>query len=229
MNLNELHQFPKWVNKLTVGILVALVLVPAYLGLLFAYGANPTTLNVGYQPKQPVPYSHAIHVGKLGIDCRYCHNTVEKAGMAAIPPTDTCMNCHRTIWWNADPAKWRESLKEVFKSYETGKPIPWIKVHDLPDYVYFNHSAHVNVGLSCVECHGQVNKMDERGVHLVAPLNMAWCLECHRDPIGKLRPKDQVTNLDWVPPPGQDRRALGKELAAKYHVNANTDCVTCHR
>jgi len=113
----------------------------------------------------------------------------------------------------------------VFQSYLSGRPIPWLKVHDLPDYVYFNHSAHVNVGVSCVECHGQVNRMDV--VTQVQPLNMAWCLECHRDPTGKLRPRDQVTNLDWQPT--TDRQVLGRELAAKYHVNPNTDCVTCHR
>lgn len=227
MNPKDFYIFPKWVNKLTLGLLAAAALAPVYFGLLLAYGANPTTLNVGYQPKQPVPYSHAVHVGKLGIDCRYCHNTVEKSGMAAIPPTDTCMNCHKTIWWNNDPAKWNPKMKPVFESYVSGKPIPWVKVHDLPDYVYFNHSAHVNVGVGCVECHGQVNQMDVEGVHQVQALNMAWCLECHRDPTGKLRPRDQVTNMNWKPT--QDRLVLGRELSAKYHVNANTDCLTCHR
>lgn len=229
MNPKPLFVFPKWSNTATVGILLALLLTPLYVGVLLAYGANPTTLSVGYQPIQPVPYSHAVHVGKLGLDCRYCHNTVEKAGMAALPPTDTCMNCHSTIWWNNDPAKRNLNLRPVFESYETGNPIPWIKVHDLPDYVYFNHSAHVNVGVSCVECHGQVNRMEV--VAQTQPLNMAWCLECHRDPAPRLRPRDQVTNLDWTPPGGQTQAQFSQQvgLKDKYHVNANTDCVTCHR
>lgn len=221
MDEKGLLVFPKWVNKATLGVLGALSIIPVYVGLLLGYGANPTTLNVGYAPVQPVPYSHALHAGTLGMDCRYCHNTVEKTGMAALPPTDTCMNCHSAIWPKS------ANLALVQKSYVEGTPIPWVKVHDLADYVYFNHAAHVNVGVGCVECHGAVNQMAV--VRQVQPLNMAWCLECHREPEKFLRPKDQVTNMDWVPPVGKTREMLGKELKAKYHVNANTDCVTCHR
>ena len=146
--------FPKWSNKLALGLLVLLATGPVYLGLLLAYGANPTTLNVGYAPTQPVPYSHALHVGKLGMDCRYCHNTVEKSGMAALPPTETCMNCHTAILPNS------AKLAPVRESYTSGMPIPWVKVHDIADYVYFNHSAHVNAGVGCVECHGRVDQME---------------------------------------------------------------------
>ena len=216
-----LLMFPRWSNKVTAGILTALLALPVYVGALLGYGANPTTLNVGYQPVQPVPYSHKLHVGELGMDCRYCHTTVEKAGMAALPPTEVCMNCHTGIFDKS------EKLAPVFKSFADGTAVPWVKVHDLPDYVYFNHGAHVNVGVGCVECHGRVDQMDEKGVYQVSALNMAWCLECHRDPAPRLRPKDQVTNMAWGST--QDRRQLGEELMKKYHVNPSTDCVMCHR
>ncbi len=239
MNEKPIIIFPKWANKVTMGILLFLAVAPLYVGALLGYGANPDTLYVGYEPVQPVPYSHALHAGKLGIDCRYCHNTVEKAGFAAIPPVETCMNCHNAIWPNSD------KLKPVRESFKSGLPVPWVKVHDLPDYVYFNHSAHVNVGVSCVECHGQVNHMDV--VREVKPLNMAWCLECHRNADGHLRPRNKVTNLDWSPKLelkdelteiGVNKtiidglapdETLGSFLKKQYHVNPNTDCVTCHR
>jgi hypothetical protein len=205
-----------------VAALLGLVTLPVYLGLLLSYGADPTTLNVGYQPVQPLPYSHAMHVGKLGMDCRYCHTTVERAAMAALPPTDVCMNCHKAIL--PDSAK----LAEVQQSYVEGSPILWIKVHDLADYVYFDHAAHVNVGVGCIECHGLVSQMET--VRTVAPLNMAWCLKCHRDPVPFLRPRDQVTNMDWTPPADpRARAALGKKLMQDYRVHPSTDCVTCHR
>jgi hypothetical protein len=216
--------FPKWANRATAGVFLGLAILPVYLVLLLAYGANPTTLNVNYEPVQPVPYSHALHAGKLGIDCRYCHTTAEKAAMAAIPPTEVCMNCHKAIL--PDSPK----LAEVRRSYVEGTSIPWVKVHDLPDYVYFNHSAHVSVGIGCVQCHGPVNQMDV--VRQVYPLHMGWCLECHRGPELKLCPRDQVTNLDWSPPGGggaEARADLGRQLLEDYRVNANTDCVTCHR
>ena len=235
MELKPLFVFPKWSNKLTLGILIALHTLPLYLVALVAYGLDPVTLNVGYMPTQPIPYSHALHVGQLGIDCRYCHNTVEKTGFAAIPPTETCMNCHKAVRPGSD------KLAALRESYRTGKPIPWIKIHDLPDYVYFNHAAHVNSAISCVECHGNVNHMET--VYQVQPLNMAWCLQCHRDPTAKIRPRDQVTNLDWVPPlpespmsgpptAGDIAKAkyeLGKLLKEQYHINPSVDCITCHR
>jgi menaquinone reductase, multiheme cytochrome c subunit len=228
MNVKPMFVFPKWTNKVVAGVLLVLVIAPLYVGALLGYGANPVTLAVGYEPIQPVPYSHALHAGKLGIDCRYCHNTVEKAGFAAIPPSETCMNCHSAIWTKSD------KLKPVRESFASGNAVPWIKVHDEPDYVYFNHSAHVNVGVSCVECHGQVNHMDV--VRQVQPMNMAWCIECHRNPDKHLRPRNQVTNLDWSPEQAEkdigklpDGETLASFLKKQYHVNPNTDCVTCHR
>jgi menaquinone reductase, multiheme cytochrome c subunit len=214
--------FPRWSNKAAIGVLLALAALPLYLGLLLAYGANPTSLTVGYQPVQPVPYSHALHAGKLGIDCRYCHTTVETAGMAALPPTEVCMNCHKAIFANSS------KLAEVRKSYVEGTSVPWVKVHDMADYVYFNHSAHVTAGVGCATCHGPIQQME--AVRIVAPLNMAWCLSCHRNPEPFLRPRDQATNMDWTPPQGGTAAAaLGKELREKYHLNPSTDCVACHR
>jgi hypothetical protein len=223
MDLQPPLTFPKWSNRATAGLLLGAATIPVYVGLLLAYAGNPTTLNVGYEPVQPVPYSHALHVGKLGIDCRYCHTTVEKAAMAALPPTEVCMNCHQAIFPKS------AKLAEVHKSYVEGTAIPWVKVHNLPDYAYFNHSAHVQAGVGCAECHGPVQQME--AVRVVAPMNMAWCVRCHRDPTPSLRPRDQVTNMTWHPPPGGPtaRAALGRQLRDLYHINPNTDCVTCHR
>lgn len=191
--------------------------------LLFAFGASPKTTAVGYQPAQPVPYSHAMHVGKLGMDCRYCHSTVEKAAFAAIPPTQTCMNCHASIKTAS------EKTKLLRESWETGKPIEWVRVHDLPDYVYFNHSAHVNKGVGCVSCHGRIDQMEV--VKQVQPLSMSWCLDCHRNPENHLRPVDKVTDMAWQPP-GGDQRKNALTLKGQYHIRDATymtSCTTCHR
>ena len=164
------YVFPKWSNALlpTAGVLS--VVVPLYAVLVVAYGFSPRTTDVGYEPIQPVPFSHAMHAGELGIDCRYCHNTVEYAAKAAVPPTQTCMNCHTQI--HKDSTK----LKPLWESYESGRPVEWIRVHDLPDFVFFNHSAHVTRGVSCVECHGRVDKMEV--VHQHEMLSMGWCMRC---------------------------------------------------
>jgi hypothetical protein len=209
--------FPKWVDSLRPYVLLGLVAAPAYLLALLYYAGSPRTLNVGHQPEQPVPYSHALHAGELGIDCRYCHNTVEHAAFAAIPPTETCMNCHKAIFPDS------ESLALVRQSWETGMPIPWKRVHLLPDYAYFNHSAHVRRGVGCVECHGRVDRMEV--VYQAAPLSMGWCLDCHRDPVPRLRPLDQITNMTWAPHP-DERIRLAAELGIE---RAPEDCSTCHR
>lgn len=214
--------FPKWTNALRPLVLAGATIVPIYAVLLVAYGASPQTIDVGYTPAQPVEYSHALHAGDLGIDCRYCHNTVEAAAKAAIPPTQTCMNCHAKIR-NA-------SLKmlPVTESYATGKPIPWVRVHDLPQYVYFNHSAHVRRGVGCVSCHGRVDTMEK--VAQVEPLSMSWCLDCHRNPGPNLRPLEAVTQMRWVPP--EDSAVLGERLRKEYNIREArllTDCSLCHR
>ncbi|MEZ6195898.1 MAG: cytochrome c3 family protein [Planctomycetota bacterium] len=213
--------FPKWLNSARLVILAVLAGGPVYAVVLLGYGASPKTLNVGYQPDQPVPFSHKLHAGDLGLDCRYCHNTVEKAYHAAVPPTATCLNCHTNI----HPSSVR--LAEVRKSGETGEPIPWVRVHKLPDYVYFNHAAHIQGGVSCVSCHGRVDTMEK--VHQVEPLSMGWCLECHRAPENHLRPADKVFELAWKADSEEAQIALGLELKDKHNINPSTDCSTCHR
>jgi hypothetical protein len=213
--------FPRWANKTKDLAGVVLGGAPVYLTLLVWYGASPKTTDVGYQPRQPVPYSHALHAGELGIDCRYCHTTVEKAGFAAIPPTETCMNCHQRVRTTSP------KLEPVRKSWRTNEPVEWIKVHDLPDYVYFNHSAHVTRGVGCVSCHGRVDTMVE--VKQVQPLSMSWCLDCHRAPEAHLRPPDLVTRMDWKPPASEDPVAYGRRLRETNNIHPSTDCSTCHR
>ena len=212
--------FPRWSNALLPFVLVVGAVAPLYVTLLVAYGFSPKTLDGQYQPVQPVPFSHALHAGKLGLDCRYCHNTVEKAAHAAVPPTQTCMNCHTQIH--------RESpnLAKVRDSYETGMPIEWIKVHKLGDYAYFNHAAHVNRGVSCVECHGRVDQMEV--VQRAQPLSMGWCLNCHRDPVNHVRPPENVFEI-WKPTTETWSTDERLELIKKYDIHPNDYCSTCHR
>jgi hypothetical protein len=190
-----------------------------YLVLLFGLGGSPRTTDVGYAPEQPVPYSHALHAGELGIDCRYCHTSVARSATAGIPPTKTCMNCHSQIF-NQSP-----TLEPVRASWRTGTPIEWVKVHDLPDFVYFDHSAHVNKGVGCTTCHGPVDKMAY--VWQQESLLMEWCLDCHRQPEKYLRPRSEVESVAWKPPSNQ--LELGRKLAAEYGVKTQVTCSTCHR
>ncbi|MBP7798182.1 MAG: cytochrome c3 family protein [Thermoanaerobaculaceae bacterium] len=212
-------QFPRWTNWLRVGLIVALLTGPPYLVLLVWLGGSPLTTDVGYQPEQPVPYSHALHVGQLGIDCRYCHTTVEQAGFAAIPPSATCLNCHQRIRTESP------KLKPVWDAAAGGPPVAWVKVHDLPDYVYFNHSAHVRRGVGCESCHGRIDRQEV--VRQVAPLSMGWCLDCHRDPDPHLRPLEAVTAMGWTP--AGDRRVLGRGLREAAGGAPSVQCWTCHR
>lgn len=211
--------FPPWFDRL-VRLLLAVAAAGAVFTLvLVLYATSPVTTTVGYQPVQPVPYSHALHPGKLGLDCRYCHLGVEREAAATLPATQTCMNCHSHILTKS------ENLAPVRDSYASGMPIEWVKVHDLPDFVYFNHSAHVRRGVGCVECHGRVDQMTV--VYQAKPLTMAWCLDCHRNPEPHLRPAELVTKMDWAPSEGQ--AVLGKRLRAELNINPPTDCSTCHR
>jgi hypothetical protein len=190
-----------------------------YASVLVYFGFSPLATDVGFMPTQPVPYSHALHVGQLGMDCRYCHTGVEVAAAATIPPTQTCMNCHSKVRANS------EKLIPIRESYATGMPVPWIRVHDLPDYVYFDHSAHVRRGIGCVSCHGRIDTMEV--VFQAKELSMGWCLECHRSPEQHLRPLEFVTQLDWVAQ--EDQFVLGSRLRATWNINPPTDCYTCHR
>jgi hypothetical protein len=171
---------------------------------------------------QPVPFSHQHHVAGLGIDCRYCHTSVERSNFAGIPPTETCMNCHRQIWTNA------ELLEPVRSSYANNTPIQWVRLNDLPDFVYFNHSVHVAKGVGCVTCHGQVDRMPLMFQH--ASLQMEWCLSCHRNPGPNLRPREEVFNVNWQPPADAGAAtALQAKLVKDYDVQSLTSCSTCHR
>jgi len=213
--------FPKWVDELKPLLATLGLGLPVFLTVLVWYGGSPATTDVGYAPVQPVPYSHALHAGEMGIDCRYCHNTVEVAAHAPIPPTQTCMNCHTNIRGTSS------KLAPVRESNDTGMPVRWVRVHDLPDYVYFNHSAHVSRGVGCVTCHDRVDKMDV--VYQAQKLSMGWCLDCHRNPDARLRPRELVTQMDWQPPSGTDRAAYGRRIREQYHLNPSEDCSTCHR
>lgn len=220
--------FPKWANYLLPGIIVGVIGMSFYVPTVVALGFSPKTTAAGYSPIQPVPYSHALHAGQLGIDCRYCHNTVERTAFASIPPTQTCMNCHSMI--RTTSAK----LLPIRQSWATGKPVEWIKIHNLPQYVYFDHSAHVNHGVGCIECHGRIDHMER--VYQVKPLSMGWCLDCHRDPGPHLRPKEvAVTNMDWKPPSDPDQAAaLAAQLVGPdgYAIHSKAymqSCSTCHR
>jgi hypothetical protein len=168
---------------------------------------------------QPVQFSHKHHAGQLGIDCRYCHTQVETAAYAGIPPTQTCMNCHAQIW--ADSA----FLDPVRTSYRTDRALIWQKVNVLPDYVYFDHSIHVQKGVGCVTCHGRVDQMNQ--VYRAASLQMEWCLDCHRHPERYLRPREHVFDLAWTP--GGDADQLGRRLVEAYRAHPRTDCSACHR
>jgi hypothetical protein len=210
--------FPKWLDSLRPAVGLAALLVPAYALALLYYGGSPTTTDVGYRPEQPVPYSHALHAGDLGIDCRYCHNTVERSAHASIPATETCMNCHKAI--HPESPK----LLAVRESLASGKPVRWVRVHDLPDYAYFDHSAHVRRGVGCVECHGRVDRMEV--VYQARTLSMGWCL--HRDPEPHLRPLDQITNMAWDPTPAE-RREIAHRLREEWGIAPSEDCSTCHR
>ena len=200
--------------------------MPVYGVLLLWYGGSPRTTAVGYAPVQPVPYSHALHAGKLGLDCRYCHFTVEEA-FAALPPTQICANCHAPSGTGKTAAILPESPKllPIRESFTSGLPVQWIKVHDLPQYVYFNHSSHVNAGVSCVSCHGRVDKMEV--VQQVETLAMGWCLDCHRHPEPYLQQQEFVTKLDWIP--NEEPAQLGARLRKEHNINPSTDCYTCHR
>ena len=189
------------------------------MAVLAGYLALPRNTDVGYSPLQPVPYSHKLHAGNLGMDCRYCHFTVERSAYAAVPPTEVCMNCHTRVKPQSP------LLERVRESYASGRPVEWTKVHRLADFVYFNHLAHVSAGVSCVACHGRVDQMIE--VRQVHELTMAWCLACHRDPAPNIRPAGLVTQLDWQP--DRDPAAIGREIIQARRIAPPLNCSGCHR
>jgi len=185
----------------------------------FWWFGSPEFTDVGYRPEQPVNFSHKLHAGELGMDCRYCHTSVEKSQEAIIPPTQTCMNCHSVVDVESD------ELAVVRDSWETDKPIEWVRVHMLPDYAYFDHSVHVTAGVGCASCHGRVDQMEV--VMQTEPLSMSWCLDCHRQPEKHLRPLDQVTNMEWLMPDDHDK--LAKRFIKERNIKPPEDCTACHR
>lgn len=215
----EFFVFPKWTNTIRPAVALTALVGPVWLILLVAYGASPQTTDVGYAPKQPVEYSHALHAGELGLDCRYCHWPVENGAKAAIPPTSVCMNCHQTI------RTYSAKMAPVLDSHTSGMPIPWVRVHDLPDYVYFNHSAHINRGVACTTCHGRVYTMDV--VRQVQPLSMSWCLDCHRQPEKYLQPLETLPDRTYVQP--ENQLEVGRRVREELNINPSTDCSACHR
>ena len=200
------------------------VAILAGLGLtaVLVVARSPYITNQRVVRDQPIQFSHKHHVGDDGIDCRYCHTGVENSAYAGIPPTKTCMNCHSVLFNNVG------YLEPIRESYRTEQSIHWVKVHRLADYVYFNHSIHVNKGIGCSSCHGSVNEMAL--MYQASPLNMEWCLECHRNPEQNLRPKDQIYNMSWKA--SADQEEVGRKLATEYNLRSKlelTSCSTCHR
>jgi len=211
--------FPKNANYIARGSLVALVVLLISGGLMLdRLQRSPFVTRQGEVFKQPVPFSHDHHVGAMGINCRYCHTSVETSSFAGIPPTSTCMNCHKEIW-NDSPM-----LEPVRASFRTGDPLKWTRIHDLPDFVYFNHSIHVAKGIGCESCHGRVDKMPLMFQH--ATLQMEWCLNCHRNPEKFVRPREEVYTMGYEPGPNDPTPA---ELMKKYDIHSLTSCSTCHR
>jgi hypothetical protein len=218
--------FPKWTNRLPLMLIVGGGLMATAVTAGVWYYFTPKYFRVGYQPVQPVAFSHKTHAGQLGIDCRYCHSAVEKSWFSNNPSASTCMNCHSQVLKD-DPR-----LALVRESAATGKPIPWVQIHRVPDFVYFNHSVHVTRGISCVECHGRIDQMDE--VYHAKPLSMSFCLDCHRDPGSKLRPLDKVTDLawKWSDDPleaAKAQEAHGDMMIKNMKVESLDNCSACHR
>lgn len=211
--------FPRWTNKLPLIVAAGTLFALCGISALIWWFGSPEYTDVGYQPDQPVDYSHKLHAGDLGMDCRYCHTTVETGATASVPPTQTCMNCHALV--KPDSKK----LAPVIESWNANKPLEWIRIHKVPDYAYFNHSIHINSGVGCISCHGNIAEMEK--VSLKKPLSMGWCLDCHRNPGKNLRPVDQVTNMSWEPDPGHIEWA-GETIKTK-NINPTEDCSGCHR
>lgn len=207
-------------SRVSAALLLALPAIA--IGGLMVYVRSPFVTNQHRPVEQPIEFDHRHHVGDKRIDCRYCHWTVEESPSAGMPSTTVCMSCHAQIW-NKSPY-----LAMVRQAYFTEQPIPWVRVHNLPDFVYFNHAIHVAKGVGCVTCHGRVDQMG--AIEQASPLTMAWCLDCHRNPKPNLRPQEFITALDWQPPAEPAAAArLGDELATEYDVHSRVSCSTCHR
>ncbi len=214
--------FHRSTNTIARVSLFGAVFFVAALGWMFAkLDRSAYNTGQGVTLAQPVPFSHDHHTAALGIDCRYCHTTVETSAFAGLPPSSTCMNCHKLIWNDS------AMLEPVRESFASGVPIRWIRVNDLPDYVYFDHSIHIAKGVGCVSCHGRVDQMPL--LYQAESLQMEWCLDCHREPEKYLRPKEALFDTAWVPDSAQQPVPSGEELVASYHAEPSTSCSRCHR
>ena len=210
--------FPKWTNDTPRMAAVGTLLAGGFVTFAFYWWASPKHTDVGYAPKQPIAYSHQLHAGQqsgqLGMDCRYCHAYVERSPHAGVPSTQTCMNCHVQVKPKSP------KLVALHDSWKTDTSIPWKRIHKLADYAYFDHSVHVSAGVGCATCHGRVDQMDV--VRQDQPLSMSWCLDCHRNPGPNLRPRDQITNMEWRPDPAQ-------QVTPQRRVEPPQSCSGCHR
>ncbi len=211
--------FPEWANRIPKAVPVVLLFIGAGAAAFIWYFGSPWHTDVGYMPEQPVPYSHALHAGDLELDCRYCHTGVEVSAVAMVPPTQTCMNCHQLI----KPSS--EKLAPIRVSWETKRPMEWIKVHKVPDYAYFDHSAHIRAGVGCESCHGDVASMEV--VKQTQPLSMGWCLACHKNPDPHLRPSDKITAMNWTPP--ADQAEFAARARNELRLDPPITCSGCHR
>ncbi len=211
------HRSANTLSRLSIYGAVFIVAGLSY--ALYAIGESPYFTEVNVAREQPVPFSHKHHSGVLGIDCRYCHTSVEESSFAGLPPTQTCMTCHSQIWVNSP------MLEPVRASYREDRSIAWTRVNALPDFAYFDHSIHVHKGIGCTTCHGPVAEMPL--TWRTQTLYMAWCLDCHRQPEKYARPREDVFKVDYQPPPNQ--MELGAKLVREYKIKKLTDCTTCHR
>jgi len=204
-----------------VGLLGMIFMLIGLAWLAYQFFESPTMTEIGLAREQPVPFSHRQHVGGLGLDCRYCHTSVEEANFAGVPVTETCMGCHSQVAAEA------VDLEAVRASLESDQPLEWVRVNNLANYVYFNHSIHVNKGVGCETCHGRVDQMPV--IAKAASLRMSWCLECHRAPEQFVRPPEAVFSMGWEP--AADQASLGRDLVVEYGIKVEqlTDCSICHR
>ena len=207
-----------WLRLFLLG---SLALVSGGVVMLVGVAHSDYVTSADFRPAQPVPFGHRHHAGDLGIDCRYCHSSVENGPHAGLPPTSTCMTCHSQIWTNAS------MLAPVRQSLAENKPIAWTRVAKLPDYVFFRHDVHIAKGVGCETCHGRIDKMAL--TYRAKAFTMQFCLDCHRDPAPNLRPADAITMMGWKP--RGDARATGNAIAAHEHIRVGelTHCYVCHR
>jgi Cytochrome c7 and related cytochrome c/Class III cytochrome C family len=211
------HHSTNFISRMS--IYGAVIILGALTYAFYAIAMSPWYTGQGVSREQPVPFSHRHHAGELGIDCRYCHTSVEKSSFAGLPSTETCMTCHSQIWTNAP------MLEPVRASYRDDVSISWVRVNALPEFVYFDHSIHVNKGIGCTTCHGPIADMPL--TYRAGTLYMSWCLNCHRNPAAYVRPKSEVFNPYYQPP--SDQLALGRRLVKEYKIRSLEDCNTCHR